>query len=206
MFKLLILVLFYLMFPLVIIFFCGKWTLLGKIGTVVLAYAFGLVIGTADIFPEGNNVYKLQLQGRTAMPKVELEALISDGKAVTGDIIVNRIKGIQDIIETITILLAFPLILFSLNIKRWLKFARTGFISVALALAAGIIMVTAGFIIWKDSFPDTWKLAGMFEGIYTGGTPNFAALKLVLNVDADRFIVLNTYDIIVGAVLVLFFI
>jgi uncharacterized membrane protein len=46
----------------------------------------------------------------------------------------------------------------------------------------------------------------MFEGIYTGGTPNFAALKLVLNVDSDRFVVLNTYDMIVGAGLVLFFI
>jgi uncharacterized membrane protein len=46
----------------------------------------------------------------------------------------------------------------------------------------------------------------MFEGIYTGGTPNFAALKIMLHVDADRFVVLNTYDIIVGAFLVLFFI
>jgi uncharacterized membrane protein len=46
----------------------------------------------------------------------------------------------------------------------------------------------------------------MFEGIYTGGTPNFAALKLVLDIDSDRFIVLNTYDMIVGAGLVLFFI
>jgi len=67
-------------------------------------------------------------------------------------------------------------------------------------------MVTAGFFIWKDVFPDTWKLAGMFEGIYTGGTPNFAALKLILDVDADRFVVLNTYDMIVGAFLVLFFV
>ena len=67
-------------------------------------------------------------------------------------------------------------------------------------------MVTAGFFIWKNSFPDTWKLAGMFEGIYTGGTPNFAALKLILDVDAERFVVLNTYDMIVGAFLVLFFV
>jgi uncharacterized membrane protein len=96
--------------------------------------------------------------------------------------------------------------MFSLNIKRWLKYARKGFLSVALALVSGVVMVTAGFFIWKNSFPDTWKLAGMFEGIYTGGTPNFAALKLILNVDSDRFVVLNTYDMIVGAGLVLFFI
>ncbi|MFZ2338367.1 MAG: DUF819 family protein [Bacteroidales bacterium] len=67
-------------------------------------------------------------------------------------------------------------------------------------------MVTTGFFMWKDAFPDAWKLAGMFEGIYTGGTPNFAALKLILDVDADRFVVLFTYDTIVGAFLVLFFV
>lgn len=83
---------------------------------------------------------------------------------------------------------------------------RRVFLSVALALVAGVVMVTTGFFMWKDAFPDAWKLAGMFEGIYTGGTPNFAALKLILDVDADRFVVLFTYDTIVGAFLVLFFV
>jgi uncharacterized membrane protein len=189
-----------------LIYFCRKWSLLAKLGTIVLAYAFGLVIGTSGIFPEGSKEYKLQLLGRTAIPDKEMASLVSAQKVQPVDIVVNKIKGIQDLIETITILLAFPLIMFSLNIKRWLKYAKTGFLSVLLALIAGLIMVTIGFFIWKNSFPDTWKLAGMFEGIYTGGTPNFAALKLVLNIDADRFVVLNTYDIIVGAFLVLFFV
>jgi len=207
MIKLILLVLFYFTFPLVIIYLCKKWTLLGKLGTIVLAYAFGLILGTTGIFPDGSKEYKLQIVGRSgAIPKTEMESLLSTGKVMKSDLIVNKIRGIQDLIETIAILLAFPLIMFSLNIKRWLKYARTGFLSVALALVSGVIMVTAGFFIWKNSFPDTWKLAGMFEGIYTGGTPNFAALKLALNVDADRFVVLNTYDMIVGAVLVLFFI
>jgi uncharacterized membrane protein len=191
----------------VIIYLCRRWSLLGKLGTIVLAYGFGLLIGTAGIFPDGSKEYKLQLVGRPgAIPKTEMNTLVSDGKVHASDIIVNRIKGIQENIMTLAILLAFPLIMFSLNIRRWLKYARSGFLSVALALVAGIVMVTAGFFIWKDAFPDTWKLAGMFEGIYTGGTPNFAALKLVLNIDADRFVVLNTYDMIVGAGLVLFFI
>jgi uncharacterized membrane protein len=46
----------------------------------------------------------------------------------------------------------------------------------------------------------------MFEGIYTGGTPNFVALKMALDVDPELFVVVNTYDMIVGAFLVLFFI
>jgi uncharacterized membrane protein len=203
-----LLILFYFLFPLVIIWLCKKWSLLHKLGTIVLAYGFGLLIGTLGIFPKGSEGYRLELAmtGDPTLKKPVLETLISEGKAVPEDKVVNKIAGIQNNIYTLALLVAFPLILFSLNLKRWLKYAKKGFISVALALVAGIVMVTAGFFIWKDSFPDTWKLAGMFEGIYTGGTPNFAALKLILNVDADRFVVLNTYDMIVGAFLVLFFV
>lgn len=206
MIKIIFLILFYLLFPLMIVWLCQKWSLLEKIGMIVLAYGFGLFIGTAGIFPKGSDGYRMALQGQSVLKKEVLETLISQGKAVTDDIVINKIAGVQNNIVTIAILLAFPLIMFSIDLKRWLKFAKNGFISVALALVSGIVMVTAGFFIWKDTFPDTWKLAGMFEGIYTGGTPNFAALKLILNVDADRFVILNTYDMVVGAFLVLFFV
>jgi uncharacterized membrane protein len=206
MIKIIMLVLFYFLFPLVIIFLCKQWSILQKLGTIVFAYVFGLIIGTAGVFPKGSEGYKYALQGEASMNKPVLEALISEGKAVPEDIIVNNIAGVQDKISIVALLVAFPLLLFSLNIKRWLKYAKKGFLSVGLALVSGIVMVTAGFFIWKNAFPDAWKLAGMFEGIYTGGTPNFAALKLILNVDADRFVVLFTYDTIVGAFLVLFFV
>lgn len=208
MIKIILLILFYFLFPVLIIRVCEKWSFLKKIGTIVLAYAFGLLIGTSGIFPEGSEGYKLALveSGSAVLKKPVLEALISQGKAVPEDLTVNSIAVVHDNLTTLTILLAFPLLLFSLDLKRWLKYARKGFLSVALALVSGIVMVTAGFFIWKNTFPDTWKLAGMFEGIYTGGSPNFAALKLILNVDADRFVILNTYDMIVGAFLVLFFI
>jgi len=208
MMKLILLIVFYFTFPLIIIYLCKKWTPFQKFGTIVIAYLFGLIIGSVGILPEGSHGYKHALveRGASKLENKTLEVLISEGKAVPEDVTVNRISAVQDNITTITILLAFPLLLFSLNMKRWLKYAKKGFLSVVLALVSGIVMVTAGYFIWKNSFPDTWKLAGMFEGIYTGGTPNFAALKLMLNVDADRFVVLNTYDIIVGAFLVLFFI
>lgn len=206
MIEMILLILFYFLFPLVFIWLSKKWSILQKLGTIVLAYAFGLIIGTAGILPKGSEGYRLALQGDAVLKKPVLEALIAEGKAVPEDIMVNNISGIQDNIYTVALLVAFPLLLFSLNLKRWLKYASKGFLSVALALVAGIVMVTAGFFIWKNTFPDTWKLAGMFEGIYTGGSPNFAALKLILNVDSARFVVLFTYDTVVGAFLVLFFI
>jgi uncharacterized membrane protein len=201
-----LLLFFFLLFPLVIIYLCRKWSLLAKLGTIVLAYGIGLMIGSAGIIPRGSENYRAELQGKPALESKVMESLISEGKIQESDRLPNSIFSMQDTLYSVSILLAFPLILFSLNLRRWINYARKGFLSVALALISGLVMVTAGFFIWKESFPDTWKLAGMFEGIYTGGTPNFAALKLVLDVDTERFLVLNTYDMVVGAFLVLFFV
>jgi uncharacterized membrane protein len=54
--------------------------------------------------------------------------------------------------------------------------------------------------------PDSWKVAGMLTGIYTGGTPNLASLKVALGVDPNLFLMTNTYDIFVGAITIIFFI
>ena len=200
------LVIFYFVFPIVIIYLCKKWSFLQKMGAIVLAYGFGLLIGSTGIMPLGSDGYKLALQGKGSLPVTEVESLIIQGKATKEDLFVNQIAQVQDIIPSVVVPLAFPLLLFSLNVKRWLRYAKKGFISVLLALVAGLVMVTAGFFIWKDSIPESWKLAGMFEGIYAGGTPNFVAIKMALNVNANLFVIVSTYDMIVGAFLVLFFI
>jgi uncharacterized membrane protein len=158
------------------------------------------------IFPDGSQQYKLALNGRAALPDNEIEALLSDGKITADDIYANQIASIQDTILSVVVLVAFPLLLFSMNIKRWLKVASTGFLSIVLGLIAGVVMVTIGFFIWKDSFPESAKLAAMFEAMYTGGSPNFAALQVALKVDPTLFVMATTYDIVVGAILVLFFI
>jgi uncharacterized membrane protein len=206
MIKIVFLVIFYFAFPVVIIYLCKKWSFLQKMGAIVLAYGFGLLIGSTGIFPQGSEGYKLALQGKVSLPGTEVESLITQGKATRDDLFVNQIAQVQDIIPSVVVPLAFPLLLFSLNVKRWLRYAKKGFISVLLALVAGLVMVTAGFFIWKDSIPESWKLAGMFEGIYAGGTPNFVAIKMALNVNANLFVIVSTYDMIVGAFLVLFFI
>lgn len=204
--RIIILVLFYFTFPLLIIYFCKKWSFLKKLGSIVLAYGFGLLLGSIGILPEGSDAYKFALQGRAAIPQTEFQTLLSQGVISSEDSIVNQIGTVQDLIPTVVVPLAFPLLLFSLNLRRWLRFAKKGFVSVVLALVAGLVMVSTGFFIFKDLIPESWKLAGLFVGIYTGGTPNFVALKMALDVDADLFVLLNTYDMIVGAGLVLFFV
>ncbi len=52
----------------------------------------------------------------------------------------------------------------------------------------------------------TWKVAGMLVGVYTGGTPNLVSLRLHLDVDPNLFLMTSTYDMIVGAITLIFFI
>jgi uncharacterized membrane protein len=204
--KLIILILFYLTFPLVIIYLCKKWSVLKKLGSIVLAYGFGLLIGSAGILPKGCEAYKMALQGRAFLPKMEIEALQSNRVVTEKDLYVNKIASAQDMIVSIVVPLAFPLLLFSLNIKRWLRFAKEGFISMILALISILAIVTSGYFLFKNAVPECWKVAGMLIGVYTGGTINLVALKVALGVDPNLFIMTSTYDMIVGAATIIFFI
>jgi uncharacterized membrane protein len=204
--KLLILILFYLTFPLVIIYLCKKWPILKKLGSIVLAYGFGLLLGSVGILPKGGEAYRIALQGRASLPKQEVQALLNSKTITEVDQYVNTIASTQDILVSVVVPLAFPLLLFSLNIKKWLRFAKEGFISMILALISVVSIVASGYFIFRNVVPDCWKVAGMLVGVYTGGTPNLVALKVALGVDPNLFIMTSTYDMIVGAVTIIFFI
>jgi uncharacterized membrane protein len=77
---------------------------------------------------------------------------------------------------------------------------------VILALLSVITVVYAGFFLFKEGIVDPSDVSGMLIGIYAGGTPNVAAIGTALEVDPDVFIQTNAYDIIVGALCLLFLI
>jgi uncharacterized membrane protein len=107
---------------------------------------------------------------------------------------------IQNIIVTITIPLSLPLMLFSSDIKAWTKLAGSTVVSLVIALFAVVTSVVVGFFIFHtEDIADLWKVGGLLIGVYTGGTPNLAALKIMLNVDNDTYIVTHAYDMIIGA-------
>jgi uncharacterized membrane protein len=206
MIKIVLLVLLYFTFPLVIIYMCKRWSFLKKLGSIVLAYGFGLILGSIGILPQGSEAYRLALQGELSFPKSEVEALLAAGTIGENDVYVNTIANVQDNLSSVGVMIAFPLLLFSLNVKRWLKFAKVGFYSMILALISVIAIVTSGYFIFKNVVPDSWKVAGMLIGVYTGGTPNLVSLKVALGVDPNLFLMTSTYDMIVGAITIIFFI
>jgi uncharacterized membrane protein len=204
--KLALLIMFYVLFPMVLIWVTGKSSLLKKVGTIVLAYAIGILIGNIGLLPKGSESFRDALHGRSYIPKAEIGELVSMGALSERDFQANNVAAVQDAVLTIIVPLAIPLLLFSLNIRRWLKFAGKGFLSMALALVAVMTIVASGYYFFRNSIPECNKIAGMLIGVYTGGTPNMAALSVALDVEPAAFIMTNTYDMVVGAITLIFFI
>ena len=103
---------------------------------------------------------------------------------------------IQDVLSSAMVPLAIPLMLFGCT------FSRTRTRSQLLALLTGLFAVVAavisGYLIFGRSIPDGSKVGGMLTGVYTGGTINMAALKTMLGVPEETFILLNSYDMAVS--------
>lgn len=115
--------------------------------------------------------------------------------------------SIQDIMTTITVPLAIPLMLFSSNIRDWKQMAKSTLLSLIAGIIGVIIAILLGFLLLQNTgLEEPEKMGGMLVGVYTGGTPNLAALKLMLDVDSDTYITMHTYDMLVSFVFLVFMI
>ena len=161
------LMLFYVLFPGVIIYLCLRFPLLDKIGMVILCYAVGLLLGNSGILPQ-------------------------------------TVTGIQNILCEVTVALSLPLLLFSLDMRQWVGLAGKTILSLCLAIISITAISLAGFF-WLPGVGN-WKLVGMAVSVYTGGTPNLAAMKTGLSVDPDLYLAFHTYDIFVSLLCIVFFI
>jgi len=158
---------FFLLSPVLVIFLEGKYSVVKKIGGVLICYVLGAIVGNIGILPEGAYEY-------------------------------------QDWFTQLTVPLALPLILFSMDVRKWLVHAGSAIKSLLLGLFTVIAMILLGFWIFKGSIDEIWKIAGMLTGIYTGGTPNMAAMKTALNVDTEVYLMTHTYEVALGAIYLIF--
>jgi len=111
--------------------------------------------------------------------------------------------SLQDLIVTVIIPLAIPLMLFSCDFRHWdIKNAL-------LTLVTGVVAVTtaviAGFFIFRPLIgrdpaigDQMHNIAGMLSGVYTGGTPNLAAIKIMLGVPNETYILIHSYDMAIS--------
>lgn len=117
----------------------------------------------------------------------------------------GSITSLQSTISEITVAVSLPLLLFPLNVKNWFKIAGKAILSMLLATIAVVAVSTVIFyVINGRGDENSYQLAGMAVGVYTGGTPNLAAIKAALNINSTVFILFQTYDVIFGFIYIVF--
>lgn len=198
------LILFYFLIPVLLIYLTHISKTVNKIGAVVLAYGIGLLIGNVGLFPRASSAYTSLLAGKPALPNADMLQYLSAGTVTQSDIYLNQIKSVQDLIMSLAIPIALPLLLFSLDLRRWLKLAKEALLSLILGVSSLLIVLVAGFFLFKDYITESWKVSGMLCGVYTGGTPNLAAIGTALEVSPNAFILTNTYDMVLGSFCLIF--
>ncbi len=121
---------------------------------------------------------------------------------VTGLIIGNiglmpdQLPMIQDIMSNATIPLAIPLMLFGCTFRK--EGTRSQILAMITGLISVILAVIIGYLIFGSHIEEGAKVGGMLTGVYTGGTINLAALKTMLNVKDETYILINSYDILIS--------
>ena len=104
--------------------------------------------------------------------------------------------GLQDTISSIAIPLALPMMLYSCDFKKFsvktsLKITIIGIVAVCIASLVGFFSFRGGL------GEEAAVIGGSIMGKCTGGTPNLAALKVMLGMENETFILINSFDMVI---------
>ena len=157
----------YILFPILIIEAFKRWTIVQKIGTVVLAYAVGIIASLCGVF-------------HFADPAIGA-----------------TFSKLQSTIMNVAVPLAIPLMLFNCDFKLWTKSLPKTAWALVTGIVAVIIASISGYFIFRNNVPEIAKVTGMMAGIYTGGTMNFNALGAALNVDRSVMAIVLAFQMVI---------
>lgn len=97
-----------------------------------------------------------------------------------------------------SMLLGLPLLLFSVRIKESWQYAGKMLLAFALCCISGLICTGLVGYFLHDQLTDSWKIAGMLVGLYTGGTPNVQAIGLALEAPSEYMVLVQAADVLLG--------
>jgi len=96
----------------------------------------------------------------------------------------------------ILVALAIPLLLFSVDLAAWARLAGRTVLSFVLVMVAAVAGSVGAWALVGRGLDHGPEMAGMLTGVYTGGTPNMAAIGTGLGVPTETFVLLNAADMV----------
>lgn len=107
----------------------------------------------------------------------------------------------QTQLTEVSIALAMPLLLFTLDIRQWRQLAGKALLSMLLASTAVVTIATGLYFCFAaQGVASADHFAAMSVGVYTGGTPNLAAIKTGLDIPHGEYIVFHSLDTLLGSI------
>ncbi|MBR1381324.1 MAG: DUF819 family protein [Paludibacteraceae bacterium] len=168
----------YVLIPVLIIELFKRFNWMKKIGTVVAAYAIGILFALTGF--------------------VHFEA--GTEAAVT-------FSKLQSTLMSVTVPLAIPLMLFNCDFRLWTKALPKTIWSLVGGISAVLIAVVSGYFIFRTpEISEFNKVAAMMTGIYTGGTMNFNALGASLGVDKTLMAIVLAFEMVLTTPYIFFII
>lgn len=156
--------------PLLILWLTWRFPALNKVGTIIIAYVIGCLLGITGLIPDTPEVHKVQTD-----------------------------------IATYTIPFAIPLLLFSSDLKSWMRLAPSFIKSTLFGILGCCIAIVIGFLICAGDDREAFaSIGGMLTGLYTGGNANLASIKMALGVDDTTYIITSAYSTLLSAVYLFF--
>ena len=117
----------------------------------------------------------------------------------------EEMHAVQTDVASAAIPLAIPLLLFSSDLRSWMRLAPSFLKSTFFGLLGCALAIVAGFLICGTSDPQFFaNVGGMLTGLYTGGNANLASLKIALGVDDTTYILTSAYSTMMSAVYLFF--
>jgi uncharacterized membrane protein len=115
---------------------------------------------------------------------------------------IPNIAAVQDVATSATVPLAIPMMLFgcrftSRDASLQVRTIISGFLSVAIAVAAG-------YIFFGKHIPEGDEIGGIMSGMYTGGMVNAAAIQAIFNVEEQNYVMMCSYDIVISFLYLVF--
>ena len=178
MFRVYLIIALYVLLPVVIIECFKRWRWAKRTGTVVMAYAIGILFALTGF---------VHFDAGTA-------AQVTFSK-------------LQSTLMSVTVPLAIPLMLFNCDFKLWTKALPKTTWSLVCGLGAVLTAVISGYFVFRGrGIPEFEKVCAMMTGIYTGGTMNFNALAASLGVDKTTMAIVLAFEMVLTTPYIFFII
>ena len=109
----------------------------------------------------------------------------------------DKLMKFQNSISEVLVPLALPMMLFGCNFKRFSLGKSLG--AFALGVLSVVAFVLVGYFVFQNQLGEEGAIMGAaLTGQYLGGAANLAAIKQMLGLSTENFVVLSTCNLIVS--------